>query len=551
MKKIVKWLLLVVVTLLLIPIFAIIALYWSADMGEPKLQMNISDYTTHMVGDTLYCGESYLRRDASELWELYLVGSGQHRGATQGVLTKDLMKYQEDVFIDQIREIIPSDRYLSFLRVLTIVFNRNLGEYIPLEYRSEIAAIAQSCTDEYNAIGTPYERQLNYHAAHDIGHTMQQYMLVGCSSFGVWGDESADEELLIGRNFDFYVGDDFAKNKIITFASPEKGYRHASIGWAGMVGVLSGMNEKGLTVTLNAAKGMMPTAAAMPISILAREILQYASNIEEAYNIAESNQTFVSESLLIGSVEDGETAIIEKTPQKIALYRVEDSRVVCTNHYQSVEFAEDSYNIENIEQSDSKYRFDRLTELLDGAGKVDYVKAVDILRNRYGEVGEDIGVGNEMTLNQSIAHHAVIFKPSEAKMWVSTTPWQSGEFVCYDLAVFFSEGSHPKRSIELDVVADSTFLKDDYARLMDYRRGIKRINEAISLEARAGVNDEFIAEFTTFNPCHYYTYRLVGDFYVIFGNIDDAVKMYSRALECKIPYKSERDEIVELIQELG
>ena len=550
MKRIVKWLSLAIIALLLAPIFIVATLYWSADMGEPKSQVIISDYTTQMVGDTLYCGKSYLRSDASELWELYLVGSGQDRGATQGVLTKDLMKYQEDVFIDQIREIIPSDRYLSFLRVLTIVFNRNLGKYIPLEYRSEIAAIAQSCTDEYNAIGTPYERQLNYHAAHDIGHTMQQYMLVGCSSFGVWGTESADEELLIGRNFDFYVGDDFAKNKIITFASPENGYRHASIGWAGMVGVLSGMNEKGLTVTLNAAKGAMPTSAAVPISILAREILQYASNIEEAYHIAESNQTFVSESLMIGSTEDGETAIIEKTPQKIALYRVKDSRVVCTNHYQSAEFAEDSYNIENIEQSDSKYRFDRLTELLDSAGKVDYVEAIDILRNRYGHSGEDIGVGNEMTLNQSIAHHAVVFKPGESKMWVSTKPWQSGEFVCYDLKAFFFEGSHPKRSIDFDVTADSVFIKDDYACLMKYRRGIKRINEAISLESRDGVDDKFISEFIAFNPLHYYTYRLVGDFYVIFGNISDAKEMYRKALECEMPYKSERIEIEKLIYEL-
>ena len=122
-------------------------------------------------------------------------------------------------------------------------------------------------------------RQLNYHAAHDIGHTMQQYMLVGCSSFGVWGDRSEGRSLLVGRNFDFYVGDDFANNKLLTFSAPDSGYRYARVGWAGMIGVLSGMNECGLTVTINAAIGEILTSAATPIPILSPEILHYASHI--------------------------------------------------------------------------------------------------------------------------------------------------------------------------------------------------------------------------------------------------------------------------------
>ena len=160
------------------------------------------------------------------------------------------------------------------MRNCIIIFTRKLGQHIPIEYRDEIEAMSAFCTHEYDAIGTPYERQLNDHAAHDIGHTMQQYMLVGCSSFGVWGNNSMDGSLLVGRNFDFYVGDEFAKNKIITFAQPESGCRYASIGWAGMLGVLSGMNEGRLTVTVNAAKGAIPNAAAIPIYRLGREILR-------------------------------------------------------------------------------------------------------------------------------------------------------------------------------------------------------------------------------------------------------------------------------------
>lgn len=549
MKKRIKIAILIIV--LLPPTALIIAmggLYLCADMMEPTLHVKLADYPTRQLNDTLYCDDSYLFHNRYQTWEMFVKGSREVRGAKQGALTKGLMRYQEDVFIEQINRIIPSESYLKSLRLFLIIFNRDIAHHIDLEYREEIAAMSLFCTDQYNAIGTPYERQLNYHAAHDIGHTMQQYMLVGCSSFATWGGRSDDGELLVGRNFDFYVGDDFAKNKIITFAAPDEGYRYAAVGWAGMVGVLSGINQAGLTVTINAAQGSIPTSAKTPISILTREILQYAATIDEAYAIASSRETFVNESILVGSRRDGRAAIIEKTPHETAIYSPHSEQIICTNHYQSDAFRECDYNIENIANSDTKYRYDRLEELLAEHSCVDYLDAASILRDRYGKGGEDVGVGNEMTLNQSIAHHSVIFAPAASLMWVSTSVWQSGQMACYDLAGFFEGASKPALLDDKTIAADSQFIENDLPRLLRYRECIAQINRA----TRKGdeLSTQYIDEFVAQNPHHYYTYRILGDYHKSRKEIRRASQRYNMALQCAIPYQSERNEIKDIIDKL-
>ncbi len=498
------------------------------------------------IGENSYkIGQDWLKKDSSGLWEMYLSGSPFDRGVKNGKLSKELLQDQETAFIKEIRELVPNRFYLNFLKYFIAWFNKDLDDYIPLEYQQEIYGLSLNANKNFNFIGSNYQRILNYHAAHDIGHAIQNLNLVACTSFGVWDEYSEDSSLLIGRNFDFYAGDDFAKNKIVAFIHPDKGYDFAFITWGGFIGVVSGMNKKGLTVTINAAKSQIPFSAKTPVSIVAREILQYASTIDEAFEIAKKYKTFVSETFLIGSAHDHRAVIIEKSLDTTVVYSQYDNSIVATNHFQDKAFSKTKLNIENLANETSLYRYKRVEELLKKDGKLNYLSAAALLRDQKGMKDTDIGMTNEKSINQLIAHHSVIFKPEELLMWVSAGPYQLGEFVCYDLTKVFSDTlisnhDHPVTVDSLEIPADTFLLTKKYQDFLNYKRFINKTKN----NHFDSVSEKELKRFILSNPNFYYTYEKAGDYYHFFHDQGKSAEFYTLALKKVISSKTEREKIL-------
>lgn len=536
---------------LIIIIIGLLVLDWWLHLTPPKVEDTSAWELERTQVDSNYytLGENWLRKNKAGLWEAYVTGAPFERGAILGNLAQELIVQQEVYFVRQIKQLVNSDAFLYVLRYLVGFFNRNLPEYIPLEYQKEIYGETAFYSDEFTAIGSNYERALNYHAAHDIGHALSDYALVGCTSFATWDSSSANHQLLIGRNFDFYVGEDFAKDKMVLFMQPDSGYGFASVTWGGFLGVVSGMNEQGLTVTLNAAKSGLPSAAKTPISIVARQILQYAKNIEEAFAIAQQYETFVSESLLIGSAQDGYAAIIEKSVDKLALYQAPNHQLVCSNHYQSDSFALDADNIYNIEHSASNYRQLRTQTLLNQYGPLDYQEAAAILRDTRGHNNKDIGLGNEKALNQLQGHHAVIFKPQERLIWVSTAPYQLGPFLAYDLKAIFGRTSLPQTAQYIDsltIAADSLASTVAFAHYVQFRALKQQVLTWIkNQQPYSQEQAQQAAQLVVLNPNYYHAHALLGDYYKAKGHCEKAMVAYEAALALEIATKEEEQAILE------
>jgi isopenicillin-N N-acyltransferase like protein len=492
---------------------------------------------------------------------MYVEGDDFERGNAMGVLTKELAQKQEDYFVNEINSKVPSQFYQFFLKLFIGWFNRDIDKHIPMEYQKEIYGISLSASEKYTYIGPAYQRLLNYHAAHDIGHALQNMHLVACTALGAWDQYAEDSSMYIGRNFDFYVGDDFAKDKIIAFVNPTHGHRFMMVTWGGMIGVLSGMNIHGLTVTLNADKSDIPSKTGTPVSIIAREILQYASTIDEAYAIAKKHTSFVSESFMIGSAKDRKIAVIEKTPETTAIYYPDDSRIICANHYQSKELSQTKLNIEDMNDSTSVYRQQRVSELLNAVPQMNEKKMALILRDRKGNGEASIGNGNPKAINQLIAHHSIIFNPYKKVAWISTSPFQLGEYLSIDLEQIFHDGKNLEfdKNIEFktnsgnysNIAADSFLLSSSWQDFLYYKKTAALLTASAKNETGEFVfSSDEINKFVASNPDYYNVYLLVGDYFQKNEKPEEALKYYKMALSKELPSVVDKQNIQNKVSEI-
>ncbi len=536
-------------------------LFFLASCGTSKSindRPNIGGYVLEIperikVSDSTFtAGNNFITKNKQGLWELYVEGNPLEIGTYTGLLTQELMKKQETAFFSKVEDLVPSKSRQKFLRKFLAWYNRKMYLHIPEEYKTEIYGLSRYSSSNYNFIAEPYLRLLYLHSAHDIGHALQDLMLVGCSSFAVWGEKSEDGKLLIGRNFDFYAGDEFAEEKIIAFINPEKGHKFMSVTWGGMLGVVSGMNDQGLTVTINAGKSKVPLVAKTPISIVTREILQYASTIDEAIAIAKKREVFVSESIFVGSAKDRKAALIEISPTDFGVFEVSNSsELICSNHFQSETFSEDKRNLKQIEESHSEYRFLRMQELIGEEEKLNPTEAVEILRNKNGLNDKEIGFGNEKALNQLLAHHGIVFKPDELLVWVSSNPYQLGEFVAYDLNEIFKDSLRIKslQSISnenLNIPEDPFVNSEAFKNYEEYRLLEKKVE--LALKQKSEIDAATLSTLISKNPEFWRAYFLSGKYYFENKKYTDALNAFETAATKEITTIPDTEEVAAYIK---
>ena len=561
MKRAIKYILIICVA---VPLLALLCLFVYTSfhvVPTPHIgKIALTDSVVNKNDSIRTLGNNWAKKIGDDIYVCYTEGNPETRGYAYGALLPDLMSYQKRALLRRMEETVEGEWYRKFLCQFVRFYNSGIQEYLTDEQCRELYGLSLADSHDFDDLADPYELQLNLHAAHDIGHAMQDYMLVGCSSFVLNGEKTKDSSLLFGRNFDFYCGDEFAETKVLSICKPDSGYAFASVTWGGMLGVLSGMNEKGLAVCINASKLDIPKSVAMPISMLVRHILIHCKSIDEAYVEAKKMKTFVAENIVVASAFDNDMATIEKSPEEIELYRSSDKdMLLCTNHFQSEKFMQNERNLMNINQTDTKYRIELLAEHMEKKEKFDAEDAMAVLLNPFGKGGENIGIGNEMAINQLIAHHSVVFEPDSLNIYVCTQPKDFYPYVKFNLKDILNIAveTHGRasfnhgRASDYHVCASDYKIACQYISVADSMRqseeylGYKRFIYLKSLKDLMSYPDEL----AKCNPMYFESYNMAGDIYIMLGDKKDACERWKKALECKIPKLAQRKAIEDKIKE--
>ena len=477
---------------------------------------------------------------------IYLKGSPFEIGYADGVLMQDKMHTLENEFLKMIQGYVPQHWVMELLKNYVIYRDRHLSEFVPLDYRTEIYATTLGCPDIHPEEGNFYNRLLNYHAAHDVSYMMIDNPLIaraGCTAFGAWGGATADGHLLTGRNFDWEAAEVFSRDRVVMMCEPDNKIPFISLSWAGMAGVVSGMNRAGVSVTVNGAPSSLPRETATPVAMVAREIMEQAHNLNEALKILSDAKVFVSTLWLIGSRADGKFVVVEKTPDVTHVREPVGDSIICANHFETPGLKDDPRNTNYMAEATSVSRAARLQELIQAAhGTINVPETVEFLRDRKLPGGIFAGNGHRATLNAFIATHATVMDLSDGIFWAASPPNQLGKFVAFDVRDFFKE--FPDKTVPADaVLADGEYSRAQQAKqfLTDGNRALKNKDAPLALKLSEQAEP--------LNPGFYQNAMLRGRALLAMGKSGEAATAFELALAEHPAFLKEQQQIEGLLRQ--
>jgi isopenicillin-N N-acyltransferase-like protein len=166
--------------------------------------------------------------------------------------------------------------------------------------------------------------------------------LGGCSALIIEPSRSAAGGPLFGRNLDWPPFGPIHEYAFVAVYQPAGKLAFASVTYPGMLGVGSGMNERGLSLadlTVNDANDGSPKldVTGTPYTLALRRVLEECSTVAEAEKLLRSLKRTTRQNVAICDRQGG--AVFEITPRNVVVRTAVEGVCACTNHFRTAALA--------------------------------------------------------------------------------------------------------------------------------------------------------------------------------------------------------------------
>jgi hypothetical protein len=162
---------------------------------------------------------------------------------------------------------------------------------------------------------------------------------MGCSTVVVGKDRSATGGPVFGRNFDWLPTQGITEHTLVVVYKGEGKRAFAAVTVSPIAGVISGMNDAGLSVTMNEIRLKASKDAAKfdwkgtPILLAFRRVLEECGTVAEAEKLLRGMTRTTTCCMTICDKDGG--AVFEVTPTNLEVRAAENGVCCCTNHFRT------------------------------------------------------------------------------------------------------------------------------------------------------------------------------------------------------------------------
>jgi len=373
-----------------------------------------------------------LSENVTQIPLIHLYGNSYERGYQYGeAFSKDLEKLYSsldsaisDLAYEEfpLLTIIGGQYYLPQLYLRSIY--KDCEEYIPDFFKAKIQGIADGANVDLNQILKTIAASMALHSS--------------CSGFVAWGKTTRDGRLIHTRNLDLSVeGILFSQYPLVEVHHPEQGHEYLAISILGVPGVITGINEKGISLTEIGAGSNDKHYKGTPMPAMLEQVLLESDNLAEAAQIIKDTPGTGGYVFLIGSAREGRGIRIDKTRSLNVIYTDESqaelirgeivgTKSIDVNYARLIQDAvvgSDTALSEKVRLVQHASHGDESFNPSGRAYRVRYLRQCEILEENYGKVDVELAklVNREVTPKSNL--HSVIYDFSRGKIYFANAGW--------------------------------------------------------------------------------------------------------------------------------